>query len=264
MFRFSEDLCYFMPAHFGNREGPPRRWTYDDVTSISISYETDADQLSKYVPEGFELTQPVLMLDYEMNRGVEWMAGGSYNIICAQVPVVCKLAAQRLEGWFALVVWENKTCPILPGREITGIPKIFADIQDHHQLAERAFTNASYEGATFLRMDFRITRSMTPEELAERNESQRQVNWFGWRYIPNIGKPGAALSHATLYPVGAAFKTGWIGDGRIQWTPLTREQHPTQAHIIEALAGLPIKAYLHSEMALKTGFLRDDLARALP
>ena len=38
---------------------------------------------------------------------------------------------EQLEGTFTLVIWENLTDPILIGREVQGIPKIYADIQDH-------------------------------------------------------------------------------------------------------------------------------------
>ena len=193
MFKFLETHNYFMPAHFGGYEGQPKPCVYDDVTSIVISYETDRELLARYVPERFELTHPWVALAYVMNRGVDWMAGGNYNLICVQVPVSYTHGQERLEGWYVLAVWENKTEPILPGREHTGIPKIFADIQDHRQLGDRAFTNASYEGSAFLRMEFKRTRRMTPEELAAKNQ-QGKLNWFGWRYIPNIGRPGAALS----------------------------------------------------------------------
>jgi hypothetical protein len=37
----------------------------------------------------------------------------------------------------------------------------------------------------------------------------------GWRYIPNIGRPGAALSHATLFPQDLVTGAAWLGEGRI-------------------------------------------------
>ena len=263
MFKFQENYNYFMPAHFGGYEGHPKPCVYDDVTSIVISYETDPAMLAKYIPEGFELTYPVVAIAYVMNRGVDWMAGGNYNLICVQSPVVYSHGKERLEGLYVLAVWENKTEPILPGRETTGIPKIFAEIEDHRQLGDRFFTNASYEGSAFLKMDFKKTREMTPEELATRNQ-QNKLNWFGWRYIPNIGRPGAALSHATLYPLESVFSAGWVGVGTVKWEATTWEQHPMQAHIINALGQLPIKSYVACEMTLKKQILRNDIARQLP
>ncbi len=174
MFRFSEESTYTMPAHFGAlHEGPlPAGPTYPDVTFINITYETDPGMLAHYIPEGFELTQPVVIIKYGTCRGLEWLGGGAYNLIEVDVPVAYPHGRDRLEGQYALVVWENKTTPILPGREQTGIPKLFADIQDLHQLSDRLFTNASYEGSAFLRMDFRKTKAMAPEELTTLNQQQ--------------------------------------------------------------------------------------------
>lgn len=264
MFKFSENSNYQMPAHFGGYEGPPRSSTYHDVTMMAISYETDHDALAQYLPEAFQLTQPVISIQYAMNRGVDWLAGGSYNLICVNVPVAYLHGQERLEGAYALVLWENKTCPILSGRELTGMPKIFANIEDHHQLGDRLFTNASYEGATFLRMDFQKIGTMTAEEVSALNQQSGKLNWFGWRYIPNTGRPGAALSHATLYPIEFVYTAGWRGNGKVRWEVLTPEQHPKQAHIINALSQLPIRSYQECMMTQGSQVLRNDIARQLP
>ncbi len=263
MFTFSEKCNYSMPAHFGGVEGHPRSCTYSDVTSIQVSYETDPEMLAQYIPDQFEITQPVVVIGYVMNRGVDWLGGGSYNLIAVNVPAAYRHGGQRIEGAYALVVWENKTCPILGGREQTGVPKIFANIEDHHQLGNRLFTNASYEGSEFLRIDFTRTSKMGPNDLDALNRQQGKLNWFGWRYIPNIGQPGAALSHATLYPVEFDYTAGWRGEGNIHWTA-TPQRHPTQAHIIAAMSRFPIRAYRDCTMTLSSQVLRIDLARQLP
>ncbi|HEU5317954.1 MAG TPA: acetoacetate decarboxylase family protein [Chloroflexota bacterium] len=132
---------------------------------------------------------------------MDWLAGG-YNLITVGVPAAYTHEGERLEGLYVLVIWENMTAPILAGREQSGMPKVFAEIEDHHQVGDRVFTNASYEGSAFLRLDFRKTRQLGPDEVAVLNQRSGKVNTFGRRYIPNTGRPGAALSHATLYPQG--------------------------------------------------------------
>lgn len=264
MFEFSDTSSYMMPAHFGGTNGPPRAWTYAEVTTIGISYETDRERLARYVPEDFEIAEPVVALLYAMNRGVEWMAGGSYNLIAVNVPVVYRRGPRPMEGEYALVVWENKTCPIIGGREQTGIPKIFASIEDHRQIGDRWFTVASYEGSTFLAMDARKTAPMRPDELRALNVKRGMNNWFGWRYIPNVGRPGAALSHAVLYPIAFTFTAAWRAEGTVRWQRLTPEQNPTQFHVIDALAELPIKGYRGSMIAVGSEVLRADIARPLP
>ena len=264
MFKFADNQNYLMPAHFGGYEGQPQSTIYHDVTSIVVTYETDRALLEQYIPEAFAVMEPVLAISYAANRRVDWMSGGNYNLIGVTVPVTYTHRQERLEGGFALVVWENKATPILPGREITGIPKIFANIEEHHQQGDRLFTNASYDGSEFLSLELQKTKKMSLEELAFTNQTFGKYNWFGWRYIPNLGKPGAALSHATLYPQEFVIQEAWTGQGQVHWQALTVEQNATQAHIIFALSQLPIKVYRECWMTRGSNVLRNDIARQLP
>jgi hypothetical protein len=216
--------------------------------------------LTAFIPEPFEMTESVLTSQYSKCRRVDWMGGGGYNLITVGVPVAY-VRRERIEGLYVLVIWENRTAPILTGREQTGMPKIFANIEDHHQLGDTLITNASYDGWTFLRMDFRQVKQMSPAELALLNQQAGTVNAFGWRYIPNIGRPGAALSHATLYPQELVNGAAWLGEGRIHW-----EAGPEQYlyyPITRALSQLPIKSYRKCLMTQGRLVLRNDLARRL-
>lgn len=262
MFKFSEDANYMMPAHFGGWQGQPQAATYHDVTSITVTYETDPGMLAAFIPEPFETTQPVLFIQYSMCRRVDWMAGGSYNLITVGVPAVYAHGRERIEGLYTLVIWENRTAPILTGREQTGMPKIFADIEDHHQVGDRLLTNASNEGWNFLRIDFRQVKQVCSNELDLLNKRIGTVNAFGWRYIPNIGRPGAALSHATLFPQESVHKAAWQGEGQIRWEALGPEQYQYYP-ITQALSQLPIKAYRDCLMTQGSIVLRNDLARQL-
>ena len=172
------------------------------------------------------------------------MAGGGYNLITVGVPAAHEHGRERVEGLYALVIWENRTAPILSGREQSGMPKIFAEIVDHRQLGETLLTNASYEGWTFLRMDFRQTKQMTPDELRGLNQQMATVNALGWRYIPNIGRPGAALSHATLFPqeIQASPRLGRT-KGKFAADGLSFQQNAGYSPITQALSRLPNTGY---------------------
>lgn len=263
MFTFSDSANYQMPAHFGGREGQPLPQTYHDVTTIMVDYETDAEPLSMFLPGCFELLRPVVTIAYAMNRRVDWLAGGGYNVVGVNVPVRYSSGAERIDGAYALVLWENRTCPILGGREQTGIPKIFADILDCHQYGEEFFSSASYEGTTFLRLQFERGRPLDARELEALNQGSGRLNWFGWRYIPNIGRPGAALSHPTLYPIDIVTTEAWQGTGSVEWHEVTSQQNPVQSHIIGPLARLPMKRWRGSMLTRGRQVLRVDGARQL-
>jgi len=237
MFKFEENKCYRMPAHFGGLVfDPDAKAYYHDVVSLSFTYTTSGDQLAEYLPEGFELTKPELTIQFQQCRQVEWMAGSYYNLIQATAPVRFNGHHDRLEGMFALVVWENKTTPILTGRDM-GVPKIYADIEDLHIVAGTYRTQASYEGSTFLQMEMTERQPMNEQQI---KAFQVDLNTFGWRYIPKVGSPGAELSQPILFPMRLEPEIAWTGRGKLRWTELTWEQNPTQWHITKALAELPI------------------------
>ena len=269
MFKLAEDSNYMMPVNFGGAGGRPPAITYHDVTSIQVAYETDSEGLAAFIPEPFQMLQPVLAIQYSMCRQVDWMTGGGYNLISVGVPVVHAHGGERIDGLYVLIIWENRTAPILTGREQTGMPKIFADIEDHHQLGDTLLTNASYEGSTFLKVSFRRTKQMSPDELKVLSQRFGTVNAFGWRYIPNIGRPGAALSHATLFPQEFVFTAAWQGEGKVHWNALAPqyEYYPMSAlaggAASKAFGQLPIKAYGECLLTHGSLVLRSDLAKQL-
>ena len=237
MFKFERDKCYRMPAHFGGYVYQPTETGYHDVANMTFTYATDGDRLSAYIPEGFELARPEISINFGQCREVDWLAGSGYNLIDVSAPVRFNGRRDRVEGNFSLVVWENRTAPILTGREETGVSKIYADIEDLHILHDRRFTVASYEDHSFLRLEMTVAGPLDDARMAPLRNAP--VNSLHWRYIPKVGGPGADVSQPVLFPQRLEAQCGWQGVGTVQWTTPRYEQCPTQAHIIAALAELP-------------------------
>lgn len=263
MFKFEDNKCYQMPAHFGGWDYTTAGVHYRDVVAVSFTCTTDGNRLADYLPEGFELLRPELLIAYTQSREVEWMAGSAYNLIEVAVPARFQGKRDRIDGVFALVVWENKTAPILGGREQTGIPKIFADIEDLHKIQQNYFTNASYEGSTFLRLEMTGAQPLDAPQLAEIQAAAANRALFGWRYIPKVGGPGADLSQPILYPQTSEIKSAWTGKGTVQWTQLKWEQNPMQWHIIKALAELPVIELAPAMMVQGSACLKSSQSRVL-
>ena len=260
MFKFEDNKCYRMPAHFGGGVfDPDARACVHDAVSIQLSYTTDGDRLADYLPEGFELRKPELSIVYQQLGQVDWLAGSGYNLIWVAAPVRFNGQRDQMEGDFALVVWENKTTPILTGREM-GVPKIYADIEDLQILGETYRTRASYESSTFLQME--MTRQDPLGELQVK-ALQGDINVLGWRYVQKIGGPGAEVSQPTLFPMRSEPDSAWMGRGTIQWTQLKWEQNPMQWWIIKALAELPIIEMAPVTMTRGRQFLMDSRGRVL-
>lgn len=252
MFRFDPKSQYMMPAHFGPRQFGKATARYNDVTTLSIGYLTDREKLSRYLPEPFEVgAEPLVSVSYSMNREIDWLAGRSYNILGVNASAVFRGEVDHIAGSYCLVLWENLTDPILTGREIQGIPKIYADIQDHSIIGGVWSTSASHWGHKFVDLSARDLRPASDGELDALRKASNSGNWMGWKYIPTTGSgaPGAEVSHATLFPTSTTIREAWYGTGALEWHRLTWEQNPTQFHIVNALEELPI---LETRYALVT------------
>ncbi len=261
-FSFKDNFVYKMPVHFSGHLFYPVRVVYGDMTCVSVPFETDPSRLVRFIPEDFELTAPRVDVQYSNCRDVDWMAGGEYRLIQASVPVKYVGNGEGLVGDYVLVIWENKACPIIGGREEDGMPKIFADIPSERHRGEHWYTGASYEGSSFLSLDFHRREELRLEPGAADNH--RKVNFFGWRYLPNLGRGGAALSHATLYPQEMTLERMWTGDGRLSWTDLGEERYPVLWKVAGELAALPVVRWLEGSMFKGSARLNVADSRALP
>ncbi len=246
MFEFDPAGRYMMPAHFGTPKSdrPPSGW-YHDVTAMNVSYVTDKNKLAACLPKPFRVADEALItVTYARSRNIDWLAGRGYNLISVNAAVVFEGEKDTLAGSYALVVWENLTDPILSGREMTGIPKIFADIPDHTIEDDLWRCSASHFDSKIV--DLSISNLTTPTaEQIEAGSKEREAadNPMGWRYVPAVGGFGAALSEPTTFPSENVIKEAFVGEGAINWNRLTWEQNPTQFHIVNALADLPVLEY---------------------
>ena len=179
------------------------------------------------------------------------------------VPVRFAGDVDRVEAPYRLVVWENRTAPILTGREQTGVPKIFADIEDLHIYRPHYATSVSFEGNTFLTMTFEAKNPLTGADLDRAKAMFGSLDSIGWRYIPKVGAPGADLSQFILFPQAMEVNRVFPGTGTLTWTELSPMQNPRQHHIIRALASLPVKRTMGSVLAEGEVLLRAATARIL-
>jgi len=187
MFRPEDNKCYSLPPYFGGWDFDPELQScYGDTIALVFSYTTDGNRLSDYVPEGFELIKPALNVSYQQCRQVDWMAGSGYNLINVSVPVRFIGERDRIEGDLVLVMWENRTTPILMGRDL-GVPKIFADVESLHIVGQTYRTCASYEGNTFLRMEMTAAEPLDEQQVKALSSDQKTL---GWRYVKKVGGPG--------------------------------------------------------------------------
>lgn len=263
MFRPDPEFSYLMPAHFGGGRFDPGFMITQKATGLAITYETDREMLEAYVPEVFKLLTPKVTVAYNRFTEINWMHGGAYNLVDVSVPVRFCGKKDTLTGAYPLVTWENKTAPILGGREQTGIPKIFCDIEDLRVLGPASHGSASSGGSTFLYVDFEQTGPLTGRDLDAARAQFRSMNTIGWRYIPKVGKPGAELSQFILYPQGVDIDTAFTGNGSLKWIGQTPMQYGYQFGVANQIAALPVKKVTNTVLFHGSARLHANGARVL-
>jgi len=263
MFRLQKDSTYLMPAHFGGNPFDTSYRARQKATMLAMTFETERAELERYIPEELELLAPEVQVSFNQLTEINWLAGGHYNLLNVSAPVRFNGKKDHVDSAYPLVIWENRTAPILTGREQTGVPKIFADIEDLHVFRPHYATSISYEGNTFLSMQFEAERQMTGNELEQAKRQFRQLDLIGWRYIPKVGVPGADLSQFIYFPQWIEVENVSEGKGTLEWTELSVMQNPRQYQIIKALAALPVKKMPRSAMVEGEVVLDTSQARVL-
>lgn len=258
---FSGPATYVMPPFFGGLPYPLPAARYRDTTNLTFTYDTDGDAVQRLLPPRFTLTEPKLVISLINNRRVEWLAGAGYNLLAVNVPVRFDGSEGAIEGMFGLVVWENMTAPILMGRDVQGVPKLYSEVDDLREFPDTVFSSTTHLGGVrFARVLMERQGALEGDELAAFRAAQRRVNWFGWRQFPNVGAPGAALSHPVLFPQEFDVWSAELGTASIEWTIPDWASNPTQVAVIAALAALPNLGGGEAVLMRCENVLRADLA----
>lgn len=255
MFHFDPNKVYSMPPYFGGSPYDSTACsTISNTLQLQFTYVTDERLLCSYIPEVFELLRPEITLSYCEFHGVSFLNGSQYNVVQLTVPAIFHGKKDCIQGNFILVIWEDNTIPIYGGREESGMPKIPADIENLRTYEGNHYGAVSFEGKTYLKVCANANSALTSSEIRALNQETQALNAFGWRYIPNVGKPGPALSQPILYPQSMTIKKGYHCTGDIQWFPISSGELLTQAHIINALRNLPIRQM--KDIQLTSGSIR--------
>lgn len=244
-FKVDKNKYYRMPL-FASAQAPPSArvlagpTTYHDVLTMGVGYFADREKIEKLLPEPFEVgPEPIVSVYVQSNKQVEWLRGGSYNLVGVDVRATFKGKKDTVTGNYNLVMWENLTEAITGGREGIGVPKLYARIPDPVQVGSIWYAHAERNGLVFFEMEI---GGIQPTSLPKGPPTP----WMGWKYIPRIDGPGADVSYPTLIEVQSTVNEGnaWTGKGTIKFRKTTFEIDPVQAMVINSIAELEPKQYL--------------------
>ena len=254
------ELMYMMPTHFGPmcgpRQGPGgKKFAFNPDkrkrTTLTVSFLTNANQLQKFLPPGFELTgEPVVTVFEGFMKEIDWLAGRGYNVLGVKFPVIFNGTKDRATGPFLTVLWENLADPILTGREQLGYSQIFCALPEPIVCKGETHCTASWMGFKFPDLKLNNLEEISPEESSPIiSESDKELlrGIIHYKYIPRTGEWGkadaeyAVLSHDPVKP--SLPEKLFKGIGEVTFHKARWEDLPTQYMIINALHELEIIEY---------------------
>ena len=262
-YTFQPGKMYRMPTHFGPslgpRQGPDGR-TFeckDDpkTTSISVSFESNPDQLSAMLPEGFELDEPIVTVKAAYMKEIEWLAGRGYATLGLTFPATFKGKEDTAHGPFLTVLWENLTDPIITGREDIGFSKIYCELPEPRFCQGGGYASASWLGFNF--MDLGV-ENLTEKTGDGAPASGKKVDgMLHYKYMPKTQEWGTEdVCYAVMTPATGGHRKvveQFTGDGQIEWHRARWEDLPTQYNIINTFADLEIRKYVGGSVVRTVG-----------
>ena len=253
----------FMPLILGalwDQEAVPER-IYSKVESMMLQYETDPDAIPPLLPEPFKPgSSPTVTVVFNDTNGVDFMAGGGYRLAAISVSAAFDGEDGHIEGSYILVMFENRTLPIITGREWLGIHKLFADIsairtlEDGHLRCE-----ASLWGHFLFGIDC-YPPLKGQNALIRKAASSRSTNTpaFGYKYIGSLDGPPDA-DYPTIMWSDVKIDQLWLGSlGELNFgNPGDREIGEFEP-LLRALKSLPVRTVKQTVHWIGSMVLRND------
>jgi acetoacetate decarboxylase len=258
---------YRMPIHlgpiFGYDDLP--KWSYPDIDIVAYQYLTQAEAIEALLPECYQPgKEPMVTAFFSQYNGLNFMAGAGYRTATFQVAARFDGEVDHLEGDFILVMFEDKTWPIIGGREDLGIPKLHADISSFRILSDgRIRVEASMWGHLLFSLDVPRLRSQAGvvRVLASRRINARP--WLGYKYIPSLGGPPDA-EYPTITKNDIKLDKLWLGKtATIRFGDAEEADIGEVRNLLSCLSTLTVVKPIQALRFRGSAILRYDLSRKL-
>ncbi len=245
MYEIDPKKCYTMPTCSAFRD--PKPWEsggmrYGKVTTASVSFLTDPAIVQQCLPVPFDLAdEPIVSVTLQQCEDVDWLAGHGYNLVGVDVSSVFNGDVDRdVAGAFCVVMWEDMCEPIIGGRDHSGVPKIYCEIDTKLITDDSSQCALSRFGHTFMEFEVRDLVKENKNTYPAIEQARRDHKWMNLKHFPTLENDGADVSYVTVYPSSGQCVGAWSGQGSIEMQTATPRQAPTQHDIINLLASLPI------------------------
>ena len=245
MYPIDPTTCYTMPTCGKFRD--PQPWAtggmrYGTVVSLSVTFLSESKAMADCLPEPFRpQDEPLVTVTFQECQDVDWLGGRGYNLVGVDAAVV-------FDGWrdtdvrgsYCIVMWEDMCEPIIGGREHSGVPKVYADIDFMRIGQTEAQCHVSRFSHEFLHLEATQLQPLDDAACRQIEDARRDAIWMNYKYIPKLENDGADVGYVTVYPSSGQCVAAWDGRGSVKFSTATFQQAPTQHEYINLLAALPV------------------------
>jgi len=238
---------------------------YAEAHSLVLQYQTDSDAIRALLPDCYQpAKEPIVTATFGYYDGADFMAGRGYSI--ASISVAARFDGQKdhVEGDYVLVMYENETLPIITGRELQGIPKVYADISPIETLPNG---HLRCEASLWKQLLFGVDLEPLKEQnILVRSVASKRINarpMLGYKYSPSLEGPPDA-SYPTILPSETKVKELWLGEsGEIFFGDAMESVIIVGKQVIDALKTLPVRQVTQTARFRGPLVLRNDLCHRL-
>lgn len=265
--KIEANKIYRMPLIMGpvfDQQALPRI-DYTEVEVVALQYQTDPDAIRALLPDCYQTAdEPVVTVFFGFYDGLNFMAGGGYWTATVQVAARFDGEEDHVEGDYILVMFEDKTYPIIGGREDLGIPKLYADISSVKTLPnDHLRCEASLWGHLLFGVDL---MPMKRQNRLVRMVAGRRINerpWLGYKYIPALDGPPDA-DYPTISWNYTKIEQLWLGKaGGMYFGEAGEGDIAHFKQLVDALKTLPVRQVIQTLRIRGSSVLRLDLSRRL-
>jgi len=238
---------------------------YPEVRGLVVQYETTKEAIGALLPDCYRPgAEPLVTALFGYNNGLSFLAGGEYRIATVQVSARFDGQEDHVEGDYILVMFEDRTLPIIGGREQLGVPKLFADISIIKKMPDgRLRSDASLWGHPLFSIEVADLKKKNAviRLMANRQFSERP--WLGYKFIDRLDGPPDA-DYPTITRNDVKVDELWLGkSAEINFGNVSEEDIGHVARVVEALKSLPVVQVKRSILYRGSALLRYDQSRQL-
>lgn len=254
---------YRMPVFFGPAPGPrqmpegradphnsPRR------TLLTLTCIADRAALELLLPPRFTLWgEPMLVVELQNLKNIDWLAGRGYNTLGVKIPVEFAGREGARRGQLLTVLWENLADPIITGREELGFSKVYCEIPDVPFGANRFEIACDWMSFEFCRLSVDGLVDTPIADVSAVPPVGEGV--FHFRYFPRgVVRGEAEIAQVTFTPAAnanARVISRQTGMGRFAFRRARWEDLPTLHHIVDFFGSLELRQLSRASIVRSEG-----------